>query len=248
MKNKKKQAIYDKQNKKYITYQSKKEMEQQHSDGNYLVIGEVEKNSKPSKKEGIKKKVGDQELTMYPIGTYEEKRYYTVGYIPCNETEYIAVKGRRHNYFLFILVLLSLFFAGYYFFNQATVTDIDPQAEDYLSQLKRPENIDDSKILIPGYGTFTLTKGSDTINTVLFNPEDNPCFFKFILTDKETGETLYESKLVAPGKGISPIKLVRPFTETGTYEAVLMFQTFDLEDTDIAYNSSNVDVKINVVD
>lgn len=248
MRNKKKQAVFDKQNQRYITYQSKKEMEKQHPDGNYLVIGEIEKNNKPAKKEGITKEVGEQEVTMYPIGTYPEKRYQTIGYVPCNDKEYLAVKQRKYNHFLFILAVLLLFFVGYYFFNQKLVTDIDPQAEDYLSQLKRPENIDDSKILIPGYGTFTLTKGSDTIDTVLFNPEDNPCFFKFTLTDKETGERLYESKLVAPGKGISPIKLMKSFTETGTHEAVLLFQTFDLEDTDIAYNSSNIDVKINVVD
>lgn len=248
MRNKKKQVVFDKQNQRYITYQSKKEMEKQHPDGNYLVIGEIEKNNKSAKKEGIIKEVGDQELTMYPIGTYPEKRYQTIGYVPCNNKEYLAVKQRKYNHFLFILALLLLSFVGYYFFNQKPVTDIDPQAEDYLSQLKRPENIDDSKILIPGYGTFTLTKGSDTIDTVLFNPEDNPCFFKFTLTDKETGERLYESKLVAPGKGISPIKLMKSFTETGTHEAVLLFQTFDLEDTDIAYNSSNIDVKINVVD
>lgn len=244
----KKQGFYDKKNKNYIIYHSKKEMEVQHPDGNYTIIGEIEKNNKQPKKEGIIKVVGSQELKIYPIGTYKEKRYRTVGYIPYGEKEYIVVKNRKGFKFLFIIGLLLLLFAGYYYFNQKQVVDIDPQAEDYISQLKRPDNIDDSKVLIPGYGTFTLEKGSNKIDTVLFNPEENPCFFKFTLTEKETGDMLYESKLVAPGKGISPIELSKSFTETGTYEATLLFQTFDLKDTELAYNSSNIDVKINIVD
>lgn len=245
---KKKQNIYDKKTKSYIMYQSKKEMGIQHPDGNYTIIGEIAKNIKQPKKEGIIKVIGDQELTIFPIGTYEEKRYRTVGYIPCDEKEYIVVKKRKNLNFVCIIGLLLLLFAGCYYFNQNQVADIDPQAKDYISQLKRPDNIDDSKVLVPGYGTFTLEKGSDTIDTVLFNPEENPCFFKFTLAEKATGEVLYESKLVAPGKGISPIKLSKPFVKAGTHEATLLFQTFDLEDTEIAYNSSNIDVRINVVD
>ncbi|OTP10233.1 hypothetical protein A5844_001932 [Enterococcus sp. 10A9_DIV0425] len=252
----------------------------------YTVIGEVDVKNRQSHKEGISKKIFNSEITIYPVGTYKESQYRTIGFIPVSythpdvykrqitiypvgtykesqyrtigfiqyeEKEYIAVKKRKINKIIFILIILLLALGlGIQYSKlqnqQNQQANIDPQAEDYQSQLKRPDNIDDSKIVIPGYGTFTLKKGSDTIDTVLFNPENNPCFFKFTLIDKNSGELLYESKLVAPGKGISPVKLNKKFDEVNVYEATLLFQTFDLEDTKISYNSSNVDVKINVVE
>ena len=245
----KRRGIFDKKNNNYIEYLSIKEMENQE----YTVIGEVDVKNRQSHKEGISKKIFNSEITIYPVGTYKESQYRTIGFIQYEEKEYIAVKKRKINKIIFILIILLLALGlGIQYSKlqnqQNQQANIDPQAEDYQSQLKRPDNIDDSKIVIPGYGTFTLKKGSDTIDTVLFNPENNPCFFKFTLIDKNSGELLYESKLVAPGKGISPVKLNKKFDEVNVYEATLLFQTFDLEDTKISYNSSNVDVKINVVE
>ena len=122
--------------------------------------------------------------------------------------------------------------------------DVDPDAGDYISALKRPENIGSSKILIPGYGKFKIKKGSDTIDTVLFNPEENPCYFKFTLIETKTDEVLYESKLIPPGKGVTPVKLQKTLDQAGSYDFTLKLQTFDLEDTSINYNGSNTSVKL----
>ena len=59
---------------------------------------------------------------------------------------------------------------------------------------------------------------------------------------------MYESKLVPPGQGITPIKMNESFDEVGTYDAVLKFKTVDFEDTDITYNGSDMEVQINVVE
>ncbi|MGL4283259.1 hypothetical protein [Eubacterium aggregans] len=126
--------------------------------------------------------------------------------------------------------------------------DIDPNAGNYESALKRPENIGQSKILIPGYSEWTITKGSDIIESVLFNSEGNPCFFKFEIIEKDSGDVLYQSRLVPPGQGISPIKLTKSFNEVGTHNIILKIQSVDLEDQSIHYNGSDVEMQLNVVE
>ena len=57
---------------------------------------------------------------------------------------------------------------------------------------------------------------------------------------------MYESKLVPPGKGITPIKLNKRFEE-GIYRLILKFESFDLEDTNIQYNGSDIEIQLSVV-
>jgi hypothetical protein len=218
----------------------------------YTVAGEVLIDGEDEGE--IVKRVYWEERDIYvqPVGTYRENKYKTLGYILCEGNEWIAVKKKKQTRVIAGILLAAALVAGLaggiLLMRQKKELDIDPNAASYTSELKRPDNIDDSRILIPGYGTFTIEKGSDTLNTVLFNPEDNPCFFKFTLVEKETGEILYESKLVPPGQGISPVKMTKTFEEAGVYEATLKFQTVDLEDPDITYNGSEFEVNIKVVE
>lgn len=248
---KKRHYFIDKRRNIKIDYIDSEKLKEKHPDGDYAIIGEISVKDQDDK--GIVKKTLNRDIDIYikPIGTYEEKKYKTLGYIPCDNDEYIVVKKKSYTkiiamFLILILVTLALFI-GFSLKNNDK-QDIDPNAGDYSSALKRPENIGDSQILVPGYGKFTIKKGSDTIDTAFFNPEGNPCYFKFTLIEKSTNETLYESKLVPPGKGITPIKLNKAFNEVGSYDAILKFQSFDLEDTDIEYNGSVIDVKLNVVE
>ncbi len=250
MKQKKELFFIDKQTGRKVEYINLEELKSKHTNDDYSVIGEI----------CIKKQEDDCKFEMsldesinlhvQSVGTYTEMKYKTMGYIPCEENEYIAVKKKKSLLLwlipLFLVLLLLL--GGVYLFNNQSKPDIDTNAGDYTSALKRPENIDDSQILVPGYKKFTLKKGSDTIDTVFFNPEGNPCYFKVTLIERETGDVLYESRLIPPAQGITPIKLNKTFDKTGTYHAVLQIRSFDFEDTDIEYNGSNIEVDINVVE
>lgn len=249
-KSKKSYFFSDKRSGEKIRYIGAESLKNIHPDGDYIVIGEIA--IKEMNDCGIEKEILEADTSIYiqPIGTYQESQYKTVGFIPCvTEGEYIAVKKKKKTKLiagiLLILLLLSMSLGGY-FMMKGNGLDIDPNATNYESTLKRPDNIDSSQILIPGYGKFTIDVGSNTIDTVLFNPEGNPCFFKFTLLEKDTKDVLYESKLVPPGKGVTPIKLNKTFNKAGTYELVLKFESVDLEDTNITYNGSNIDVKLNV--
>lgn len=248
-KNKEKSYIYDKRIDTKINYISHEELKERYPEGEYSIIGEI--STKEKNEKGVNKKLINEEknILVQPIGTYKESRYKTLGYIACENNEYVAVKKKKGILALLLIILLILLtlLSGYFIMNKDKA-DIDPNAGDYSSALKRPDNIDNSQILVPGYGKFTIKKGSDTIDTAFFNPEGNPCFFKFTLIEKSTNEVLYESKLVPPGKGITPIKINKTFDEIGSYNAILKFQSFDLEDTDIEYNGSDIDVKLNVIE
>ena len=98
--------------------------------------------------------------------------------------------------------------------------DIDPGADDWNGG-KLPDKTDDAPaagIKIPGYPSITLPKDQKTVNVALLNPEGNPCYFTFEIVLKDTGESLYKSKLVPPGKAINEITMSRALS-AGEYDA-----------------------------
>ncbi|MEG2642431.1 MAG: hypothetical protein RSA71_08120, partial [Eubacterium sp.] len=194
------------------------------------------------------KEINEDTFNIKPSGFYEESKYETKGYIKnSNSEEYIAVKKRKIQKWLIGLLILLLVGASVLFATFLGGNAIDPNAGDYESGLKRPANITSSQILVPGYEKWTLKEGQDTIQTVLYNPEGNPCFFKFSLVEKASGELLYESKLVPPGQGISPVKMKRGLSR-GSYTLVLKIESFDLEDKKTQYNGTDIELEVNVTE
>ena len=119
--------------------------------------------------------------------------------------------------------------------------EIDSGAGDWNGQ-ELPDKTPGSSsvgIKIPGYPFITLPAEQETVNVVLLNPEGNPCYFTFELVLKETGESLYKSKLVPPGQAITEITMTRPLS-AGEYEATIKITTTSVEDGS-AMNGANVE-------
>ena len=119
--------------------------------------------------------------------------------------------------------------------------DIDENAGNWNGQ-QLPDKTEDAPavgIKIPGYPSITLPKDQKTVNVALLNPEGNPCYFTFELVLKDTGETLYQSKLVPPGKAITEITMSRALS-AGEYNATIKITTTSLEDGS-AMNGANVE-------
>ena len=126
-------------------------------------------------------------------------------------------------------------------YSQTGDLDIDENAGDWNGE-KLPDKTDDAPaagIKIPGYPSITLPKDQKTVNVALLNPEGNPCYFTFEIVLKETGESLYKSKLVPPGKAITEITMARALS-VGQYEATIKISTTSLEDGS-AMNGANVE-------
>ena len=119
--------------------------------------------------------------------------------------------------------------------------DIDPGADDWDGQ-KLPDKTDDAPavgIKIPGYPSITLPKDQKTVNVALLNPEGNPCYFTFEIVLKDTGESIYKSKLVPPGQAITEITMTKALS-AGEYNATIKITTTSLEDGS-AMNGANVE-------
>ena len=119
--------------------------------------------------------------------------------------------------------------------------DIDPGADDWDGQ-KLPDKTDNAPavgIKIPGYPSITLPKDQKTVNVALLNPEGNPCYFTFEIVLKDTGESIYKSKLVPPGKAITEITMSRALS-AGAYNATIKITTTSLADGS-AMNGANVE-------
>ena len=119
--------------------------------------------------------------------------------------------------------------------------EIDENAGRWDGQ-SLPDKTEDAPavgIKIPGYPSITLPKDQKTVNVALLNPEGNPCYFTFTLVLKDTGETLYQSKLVPPGQAITEITMSRALA-AGEYNATIQIATTSLEDGS-AMNGANVE-------
>lgn len=198
--------------------------------------------------------------TVQSIGIY---RYSTnlgwsktvAGYIPISiETE----EGKQNGYIriiktsvlkrllavLAVLIAAVAVFLAWYISNNAPKTpDLDEAAVAY--HIEGLVNSDPSQIMLPGLGTMELTTGQTHVEKVLLNPEGNPCYFRFRLVLKDTGETLYESGLVEPGKAIVNFDINKAL-EAGSYEAEVRIDTFSLEDVETPLNGGVIAVTLEV--
>lgn len=223
---------------------SKKLMEKMYPEGGYMVIGEVTK--KKGKHEDMPIESEEGILYVQPLKTYKKLLYRRYAYIWNEEQEgYIVVK--KSNWLLWLLSLLgSALLIGliiWGFLNGGGINRIDPNAKDYESNLVRPADFDESKILIPGYNSWHMEAGSDHIYVALLNPKDNPCYFQFTVILDSTGETLFETMLIPPGQAVTDVTLPRSF-EKGEYPITVRINSFDLEDEEMPLNGGEVKTKI----
>lgn len=121
--------------------------------------------------------------------------------------------------------------------------DIDPNAAYWDGKLPDDGQSGQSDgIKIPGYPTVKIAANTTDVQMFLLNPEGNPCYFSFEVVLKDTGETLYKSKLVPPGQAITNITLSRPL-EKGTYKATIKISTASLTDQS-PMNGANMETEI----
>lgn len=117
--------------------------------------------------------------------------------------------------------------------------DIDPNAGDYSGQQPTDQGGESTGIKIPGYPSITVAANTTDVTMALLNPEGNPCYFTFQIVLDDTGETIYQSKMVPPGKSISKVTLTKALTP-GEHKATIKITTASLEDLS-AMNGANVE-------
>ena len=105
---------------------------------------------------------------------------------------------------------------------------IDSGAGDYVDTPKIPA---EQSVVIPSWGSINIPANTQTVSVHLYNPEENEglYYLTFRLLLEDTGEVLYESNAVPPGKHIQQISLNRGLS-AGTYAAVIHVQPYRMSD------------------
>ncbi len=122
--------------------------------------------------------------------------------------------------------------------------DIDENAGEYEGQKPTDAGGEAVGIKIPGYPSIPLMENDKTAYVALLNPEGNPCYFVFDIVLKDTGESIYTSKMVPPGKLINEVTLSKGFSK-GEYPATIKISTYSLTDGS-AMNGANVETVLKV--
>lgn len=124
---------------------------------------------------------------------------------------------------------------------QAGKLDIDPGAGEWTQSAPPGKDGGSSAgIAIPGYPSIKLPANTKEVQVALLNPEGNPCYFQFEIVLKDGGESLYQSKLVPPGKAVTNLTLSRGLA-AGEYEATIQIFTTSLSDGQTPMNGANVE-------
>lgn len=174
-----------------------------------------------------------------------------VGYIPCvdenNQSGYVRIikKSYRMIWLPFILVaLLALVIGGGWFLYNQDKVDLDEAAIAYQMPSGMKNN-DPSKIMMPSYGVVAMKAGTRDVMITLLNPEGNPCYFRYIISLKESGKILYESKWIKPGTAIDRVQINEDLS-VGTYPIQIKVDTGTLDDPEVPMNNGVIEATLKV--
>lgn len=147
---------------------------------------------------------------------------------------------------LIVLALVSFkLLYNQYLLNKATPLSYDSRSvnwENSSGEVAGKTNY----IIIPNFDTVSLEAGSDLAKITLANPSDNTCNFQFQLILEDDSETIYLSKMVAPGKAIVEETLSRPL-KAGDYDLIIRINTFS-EDGKISSNKAELKTILHVTE
>ena len=229
-----------------LNYYSKKMMKRRHPGKKYTVVGAVGEGVNDEAQEFLFR---ENYHSFYGL-KYSRGRYGIDGYLDCGNNEYMAViRDKRLKRLLLslflLLVLAGLMVGGYLIMNDRI--SLDPNTENYTPKIELPENADPNSIAIPGYDELTMLAGTDEMYAALWNPETNPCYFKFTIELEDGNKKIYESELVSPGKAITTVKLNQKMKK-GSYPVLIKMDTFSLEDGKTPMNGGTSKAVLNVVE
>lgn len=232
--------------------------------GNYKIVGYIKKSKLSKYKDDrdtfkvpeivreelpdgtTKLSVDNDKFTEFDM--YSRKNYlqYIYGYIPTNVKGcYIAIEA---NYipFLLIPIVAALLVLLFVINPKPNIPIFNPDIDEGITQTAEadPDTLN-HEIKVNGFTGWSVPANTtENIKIPLQNPEGNPCYFQFQIILENTGEIIYQSKDVPPGKEIQLITLNRALA-AGEYKAKVHIITKNLI-TGQNMNTPEFEIKIKV--
>ena len=122
------------------------------------------------------------------------------------------------------------------------VLSLDPNAKYITTSYYFGGGSSDS-IAVPGFERLVMKAGQKQQDVLLFNPENNKCFFVIEILTAD-GTSLFKSGLIEPGKALYSIEISQTL-EAGSYDAVLRYSCY-AEGTLAELNGAETSLKLEV--
>ncbi len=143
-----------------------------------------------------------------------------------------------------ILLVIGAFFLWKSSAGPEPITGNLPEYEFEEQQVRQTQPAGQSGgIEIPGYSVIPIKADTTDVEVDLYNPEQNDVYFQITFVRKDTGDVLYESKLIEPGQHLYNITLTQPLAE-GDYDITIRYATFASDGSFAPRNGANVDCMI----
>ncbi len=137
---------------------------------------------------------------------------------------------------------------NHWFGDKPTAADVDDNAEDYTGNKdtytgkKNTDTID-----IPGFDVMNIKADTVKQSVNLYNPEQNTCYFKMTILLND-GTTLWESKLIEPGKAVYDITLKQSLSAGKYKDCTLKYECFAMDEEQTPLNGSEIKFTLNVLE
>lgn len=156
-------------------------------------------------------------------------------------TKSVAVKAWQVA--LAVVLVLALVTGAVYVGTVIGNKNEDDPIVDYTGDLNNGDSANPGGITMPGYPAITFLANRQKVALELPNPSGNPCYFRYTLTIVETGEEIYRSELLEPGKALETITLNKSLA-AGSYTLRIEIDTFSLADGTTPMNGGVQEVKL----
>ena len=129
-----------------------------------------------------------------------------------------------------IAIVILIAAGGFFLARKNTLSGGLKMEKNTVKWNQNLESVDESAdIQIPYYSDIYMDDGADSIDMVLVNPKENECYFTYTFILNETGEEIYQSDLIEPGRALEEVKLNQKMI-SGTYKLDIRIDTYSIEE------------------
>ena len=186
--------------------------------------------------ETVEEEIIEEETVAEEAGDEDAVEEPTAQEMPKEESVQVAPRGLVVQTWQLIVALVVVaamvvggVLLGVFLGNRKDDDGFNGSPVDYDWELQHGAATNPNQITLPGYADLLFPADKKQIDMILPNHKSNPCYLRYTLMLEETGEILYQSPLIAPGKAVLEIELSR-ILSVGDYHLVIAIDSVSLAD------------------
>lgn len=135
------------------------------------------------------------------------------------------------------VIVIMIAIGGFFFTGKDTLFGGMKMEKNTIEWNQDMESADkNADIQIPYYSDIYMEGGTDSIDMMLVNPKENECYFAYTFILSETGQEIYQSDLIEPGRALEEVKLNQKMG-TGRYKLDIRIDTYSIKEQNVLNNA-----------